>query len=274
MGSSIAGVLDKRGRDIFGWILSILSATAHRGSANTGIAIMGTSVCGKNPGELDKVPISGHIGIGVMWNGVEKKFGNVDDSFHGILDGELYRSGGVRKWHSRKVLQKPSDIDTMIRLLKDGIADQLRGKDSKRLIHQKLRTVDGVFALAILHEDRIFIARDPIGVKPIYVFEDENIIAFSSEKKGLWSIGLEKNIYPLDPGSFAIVDRDGVHIFRRSWRFGAREIKLEESVEGLMSVLKKSVEKRVEKHDSVGLLFSGGLDSTILARLTKDFQKD
>lgn len=273
MGSSITGILDKRGRDVFRRILSMLSATEHRGSANIGIAIMGKSVCETYPRKLDEVHLSGHIGIGVIWNGVEKKFGQANDSFHGILDGELYGSEEAKKCQSKKTSETRSSIETMIHLLRNGISEQLRWKDSERLMHQKLRAVDGVFALAILHENRIFVTRDIMGVKPLYIGEDENVIAFCSEKKGLWSIGLKK-IRPLDPGSFAIIDRDNIHIFRGSWRFRVRETKLEESVSGLGFILRKAVEKRVEKHDPVGLLFSGGLDSTILAKIVKDSGKD
>lgn len=274
MGSSIVGVFDRKGRDVFGRILGMLSATKHRGSENVGIVIKGRSIFATGFGEVDRVYIPGNIGIGVTWDGTEKRFGQVNDSFRGILDGELYGSEEQEKRPSGSVFETRSDIETLVYLLKDGIVEQNTRKDAERLIRKKLRTVDGVYALAILHEDRIFIARDMIGIKPLYIVEDEDVIAFCSEKKGLWSIGLKKKIRPLEPGSFAVANRSGLHIFRRSWMFRTHKIELEESVMGLDLVLRRSVEKRVKNHDSIGLLFSGGLDSTVLAAITRDLGKD
>ena len=273
MGSSIAGIFDRKGRDVFGRILGMLSATRHRGSGNIGIAIMGRSICVQEFGELDRVHMSGNIGIGVVWSGTEKKFGQVNDSFRGILDGGLYEGDEQKERTPSKVFGARSDIETIVYLLREGIAGQNTRKDSERLIRKKLRNLDGVYALAILHENKIFIARDTIGVKPLYISQDEDAIAFCSEKKGLWSIGLKKKICSLEPGSFAIASKDGLRIFRRSWISRTRKIGLEESVKGLGLVLRESVKKRVERHDSIGLLFSGGLDSTVLAIIAKDLGK-
>ena len=263
-----------KGRDVFGRILVALSNTKHRGSGNIGIATMDKSICGKSVEELDKACLSGDIGIGVIWNGGKKRFSRINDSVYGVLDGRLHESERPKKKSLKDKSETRSDTEILIQLLKIGITRQQGLSRYERLISQKLRTVNGVFAFAILHKNRIFIARDMIGIKPLYIGKDEDTIAFCSEKKGLWSIGFKKGIHPLEPGSFSVIDEKGLHVFRKSWTYRIRERKPEKSVEDLELILRKSVRKRVRKCDPVGILFSGGLDSTILAKIAKDFGID
>lgn len=65
----------------------------------------------------------------------------------------------------------------------------------KKWGHQLFEKIDGVFAFAILDrkQQQLFLARDTMGVKPLYFYKNQNFFAFSSELKGLLSYPIEKS---------------------------------------------------------------------------------
>ena len=67
--------------------------------------------------------------------------------------------------------------------------------------------MSGIFSLVIydLHSKNIFVARDALGVKPLYFFKDNNILIFSSEIKS-FSDFVENNV---DHVSYNIIDING-----------------------------------------------------------------
>jgi len=59
-----------------------------------------------------------------------------------------------------------------------------------------LQQFDGMFAFAIwdMQEQKLFAARDRFGEKPFYFFYDGERFAFASEMKGLWELGIQKDV--------------------------------------------------------------------------------
>lgn len=119
---------------------------------------------------------------------------------------------------------------------------------------------------------KITIARDPIGVRPLFYSITENDICFASEAKGI--IGTPK-VFP--PGYYATVKikRDelfGIN-FKQYWSIPNPERYLELEEEMVMKKLKKlllkSVEKRLQTDRPFGCLLSGGLDSSLVVGLIK-----
>lgn len=64
----------------------------------------------------------------------------------------------------------------------------------KKWGHQLFEKIDGAFAFAILdrRQQQLFLARDTMGVKPLYFYRDKNFFAFSSELKGILQFPIQK----------------------------------------------------------------------------------
>ena len=155
-----------------------------------------------------------------------------------------------------------------------------------------LTQLDGDYSFAVYdkkHND-LAILRDQIGVKPLFygIDEEKDLKAFASEKKALWKAGIDdEKIHDLSPGTilynWETVDLED-NLINRIIGADFKEIKnshkeykdylnekesYEVYRELLTDDLYSAVEKRVRNISDVGLIFSGGVDSTILAVLLK-----
>ncbi len=129
----------------------------------------------------------------------------------------------------------------------------------------KIEEFDGVFAFAYYKEGKIYLARDLIGVKPLwYVYNDG--FAFASEKKVLEKLGFI-DIQELNPRQILVYDVENkkLDVSLRDFFSYLPENNAARTEE----LLNKAIEKRVPKK-KFGLLFSGGIDSTFLAKNFKD----
>jgi diphthine-ammonia ligase len=122
---------------------------------------------------------------------------------------------------------------------------------------------------------KIFLDRDIIGLKPIF-YSTKPVFAFASEKKELEEKGFI-DIIELDPRKTLIYDKEKNSVgFRQKEFFGIKpeirdsEEKIKEKVKEL---LVKAVKKRIG-NEKLGILFSGGVDSTTLLQICKDLGKD
>ncbi len=156
--------------------------------------------------------------------------------------------------------------------------------------------LNGQFAFALWDGERLFCARDPMGIKPFYWYQDERRFAFSSEPRALLAL----------PGFQAEVDLDGIRLYLR-YRFipapasalkGVRKLRAAESmiVDGdgrtktsrywsldratleslddvdvarseLREQLTAAVERQMVADVNVGAFLSGGLDSSAIVAL-------
>ena len=156
--------------------------------------------------------------------------------------------------------------------------------------------LDGDYSFAIYDKkhNNLAISRDPIGVKPLFYGMDEenHLKAFTSEKKDLWKAKIsDENIHDLTPGSilynWELIDLDS--LINKLINTDFKEIKsnyneykdyldtkdsYEVYTELFRDDLYSAVEKRVENISNVGLIFSGGVDSTILAVLLKQIAEN
>lgn len=155
-----------------------------------------------------------------------------------------------------------------------------------------LPQLDGDYSFAVYDRKykNLLISRDSIGVKPLFygIDKEKDLNAFASEKKALWKVGIsDENIHDLQPGSilynWEIVDLED-NLINSIINTDFKEIKSNFNEyndyldtkddykvykELLIDDLYSAVEKRVENISNVGLIFSGGVDSTILAVLLK-----
>ncbi len=151
---------------------------------------------------------------------------------------------------------------------------RLCDKDPK-VIPKVLDELDGVYAFAYWRGSEIWIARDIIGVKPLWFSHGKGFF-FASERKVLEEWGC-KAIEELNPRSVLIynIRTNRISIIRREFFASHPNIKgSEEDIrKELGQKLKSAVEKRVPDQKT-GILFSGGVDSVLLARLLQLLGKD
>ena len=128
----------------------------------------------------------------------------------------------------------------------------------------------GTFALLCYRRSRLFAFRDLNGLKPLYYARARNLIAFASERKALWKIGLPKTMRII-PGFLYAAGSGGLSRARLAQvpRLRERPINLASAASQLTSLLMRSIETITKGIDRVAVAFSGGLDSALTAAMTK-----
>jgi asparagine synthase (glutamine-hydrolysing) len=207
-----------------------------------------------------------------------------------IYNGEVYNFPELRNELEKKGYQFTTSSDTEVILA----AFDLYG-------YECLHHFDGMFAIAIWieKEEKLFIARDRFGEKPVYYFNNAEIFAFASEIKSLWKYGIEKtvnekllynflaidytcnpgdptetfyaSVYKLPAASYLVYSkRSGELLIEKYWQIYPEinpSIRPEEAVEHLIYLLSGSVKKRLRSDVPIGTSLSGGLDSSTIVAL-------
>jgi asparagine synthase (glutamine-hydrolysing) len=135
--------------------------------------------------------------------------------------------------------------------LKDYIENHSHNCNPLGVIKEILQNIKGGYACAWKNKGKIYIFRDPVGLKPLYYMEE----AFASEKK---AFGQRKSRILL-PGQ--IVRLPGTVVYRHRICETAAA-----NPQEIVDALRKSAHRQIEKNAAV--LFSGGIDSCILASLS------
>jgi len=172
-----------------------------------------------------------------------------------VCNGEIYNHRQLRQLipNSRR-FRSQSDSEVVLRLFEEA-GDAC------------IRELDGMFAFFVTDGQRFVAARDPFGIKPLYMGEDlEGGLWFASELKAL----AERcpGITAVAPGSYVTESRKVRPWFEPTWagRVGAQE---HVSPDELLGHLERAVSKRLMSDVPLGVLLSGGLDSSVVAALAR-----
>jgi asparagine synthase (glutamine-hydrolysing) len=156
-----------------------------------------------------------------------------------------------------------------------------KNNDLLYAIRKTVAELDGVYALVIKDEEteNIALVRDRMGVRQIYYGENNHFIAFASERKALWKVGIKEPTNRVLPGHAIIIKSDGlIQNFKvaRSPVYSKKIIykTMDSAVNAYEKVLLASMKKRTQDFDRVGIIFSGGIDSVIIAWLAKKMVRD
>ncbi len=136
-------------------------------------------------------------------------------------------------------------------------------------IETAIQELDGDYAFAFVDGEKLHLARDPAGVKPLYYGTGAGF-AFASEKKALYAIGINE-IHTLKPG-YMLTFSAGEITGKRVTGFTAGESIKDENIasKALYEAIERAVEKR--RYTPSALAFSGGLDSSLIAALCPEVE--
>jgi asparagine synthase (glutamine-hydrolysing) len=201
-----------------------------------------------------------------------------------VFNGEIYNYIELRKELKKKghQFQTSSDTEVILHMYAE------YGKDFVNLLN-------GMFAFIIYDKNKneIFIARDHFGIKPLYWYRDENLMAFASEIKALlvhpeikavadtdnlyeyltfqFITGegtMFQNIFKVLPGHFICVDLNSYNFTSvKYWEpnFKIDQFHTEEYfIAELEKILEETVSQQLRSDVPVGTYLSGGIDSSFV----------
>ncbi|MBU4567183.1 MAG: asparagine synthetase B [Desulfarculus sp.] len=182
-----------------------------------------------------------------------------------IHNGEIYNYQKLRTLlYKQHDIKTTSDSEVIVHLLEESY----RG-DLVDAVKQIVGLLDGMYALAVTDGKSVVVARDPIGKKPIYYIHNGPVTYFASEKKALWN-GQDEPVR-LNPGELLCIDDQGPKV-EGGYRLEMPQIDIvdfRQAVEEYKRVLTRSVSKRLTglTESTLGVIFSGGIDSVLVANL-------
>jgi asparagine synthase (glutamine-hydrolysing) len=177
------------------------------------------------------------------------------------VNGEIYNHRELREQLKGEYeFQTGSDCEVILALYR---------KKGVRFIED----LNGIFAFALYDEekDRYLIARDPIGVIPLYTgYDDEGHLLVSSELKGLE--GFATRYEPFPPGNYRYSeDKQPVRWYTRDWMDYGNVENNPVNVQELHDALDDAVRRQLMSDVPYGVLLSGGLDSSITSAVAKKY---
>lgn len=172
-----------------------------------------------------------------------------------VANGEIFNHADLRAILGESAFETRSDSETILHLFRSGKA-------------RWISHLDGMFAFVLATTGRIIAARDPLGIKPLYMARLGDGLAFASELKAFDGLAVA-TVEAIPPGSLF----DSLDGPRRWYRapHGAAEpeegLDVEAVSRELRLVLEDAVQKWMVADVEVGAFLSGGLDSSIIAAL-------
>ena len=177
------------------------------------------------------------------------------------VNGEIYNHQDIRRQYQGKYeFQTGSDCEVILALYRD------------KGIHF-LEELSGIFAFALYDEeqDAFLVARDQIGVIPLYIgFDSDGKVYVASELKALE--GQCERYEPFLPGHYYWSKEPGMkRWYQRDW-FEYDAVKDNPaSSEDIRQALRQAVKKQMMSVVPYGVLLSGGLDSSVISAITENF---
>ncbi|MEX0274140.1 MAG: asparagine synthase B [Flavobacteriaceae bacterium] len=133
--------------------------------------------------------------------------------------------------------------------------------------------LNGIFGFALYdtEKDEYFIARDHMGIIPLYIGWDKNGTFYvASELKALEGICTKIELFP--PGHYLhSAEGEMVRWYKRDWMEYEAVKENETSIQALHDALEAAVKRQLMSDVPYGVLLSGGLDSSVTSALAKNF---
>ena len=179
------------------------------------------------------------------------------------VNGEIYNHQETRRrFAGQYEFQTGSDCEVILALYRE------------KGIHF-LEDLSGIFAFVLYDEERneFLIARDPIGVIPLYIgYDTDGTVYVASELKALE--GQCEHYEPFLPGHYYWSKEPGMkRYYQRDW-FDYDAVKDQPaSVEAIHNALEDAVRRQLMSDVPYGVLLSGGLDSSVISAIAEKYSE-
>lgn len=261
-------------------ITAALKCIAHRGPDDEGVYRQGRAVLGHRRLSIIDTSAAGH-----------QPFTDEGGRYTIVFNGEVFNFQELRARLEREGHTFRSHTDTEVVL-------RLYTVMGEAFLHE----LNGFFALAIhdAETDRLLLARDRFGVKPLLWAEQDGVLHFASELRSLQALGAQgavdhaslhqyftyhyipaphtilQGVHKLEPGELLRVNASGVQ--RARWydlvEAAGRTNMPQDPVQRLRELLDDAVQLRLISDVPIGTFLSGGLDSSIISALAKRHKAD
>lgn len=202
-----------------------------------------------------------------------------------VFNGEIYNSEDLkREYLDFENFKSSTDTEVILKLYK------------KLGIDKMVELLDGMFAFCILDiiANKVYIARDRVGIKPLYLYHENGILAFASEMKAILAAELFRpqidlngffenmmfsfsykntlitGIQWFEPGTYGVAELSDLSKFVvfRYWRpedyVHSEKLSYKASLEKMKKILSDSVKTQMVSDVFVGCQLSGGVDSSLI----------
>lgn len=273
----IAGMLDRRDGADEALVRDLLATIRHRGPDADGVFCKGAAAIGQN-----------RLRVVDLVTG-DPPVTNEDGSVGAVLNGEIYNFRSLRDWLARRGHQLHTSGDTEV------IAHLAEDLEPVEVF----RAMQGMFAVAYWdsRRERLVLARDRLGKKPLYYWTDGARLVFGSEMKAVLGhpsvpARLDESVLPaylaygyvptprtffdgvrsLPPGHVMTIDRDTAPVIERYWQptrtTEAGGGSLADAAALVRVELERAVVDRLVADVPLGAFLSGGIDSSAVVAIT------
>ncbi len=237
----------------------------------------------------------GHVRLSIIdiKNGTQPMKKTINNNSYTIVyNGELYNTNLLRNILITRGYDFTTECDTEVLLL---LYVEFKEK--------MLRFINGIFAFAIYdeNENSIFVAKDRLGIKPLFYTVSNDKFIFSSEIKGilaskfisptmgkeelleLFSLGPAhspgktyfKNIFELKAGHYALYKNNTLTI-NKYWDLEEKKMFDDDSeiIDNVKFLVSDSTKKQLVSDVGMSSMLSGGLDSSIVTKIASDNIKE
>ena len=186
---------------------------------------------------------------------------SADQSLVLAANGEIYNHRELRKqFEGSYTFQTESDCEVLLALYQ---------KKGKAFVDD----LNGIFAFALydIQKDQYFIARDHMGIIPLYMgWDADGTFYVASELKALEGVCTKIELFP--PGHYLESGAEKpVRWYQRDWTSYDSVKENTTSIDDLHNALSDAVQRQLMSDVPYGVLLSGGLDSSITSALAKKF---
>lgn len=281
----IAGILSKKGENVVPLIGPMLSCLKNRGPDGAGIAvndyiIQSDTLANLNYRQFSANSVLGHLRLAIVGGTCgHQPFRSCNDRLTIEHNGEIYNYKKIRRKllkHHKFISQTDSEV--IVHLLEEHFNEN---NDLVYAIKKTVAELDGVYSLVIKDEETgtVALVRDKMGVRQLYYGENDRLVAFASERKALWKVGIEEPTRRVLPGQAIIIAASGLSkeyivanppIQPTKIRYKT----MNSAIRAYEKILLAAMKKRTQDFDRIGIIFSGGIDSVIIAWLAKKMVRE
>jgi len=249
---AIAAAVNKKGENAVPTVVAMLKDLTHRGNDAHGVATPNSTTTAKSIEEMTIKNISSSVALGHNLSRIlprDQPQPVQGDGFTLVFEGRLFPAPSL-----------PEVDDTVEKL----------GSNPQRNASQVLEKLEGSYSFAVAVSNKIIVGRDMFGINPLYYGENDATCAVASERKALWTLRI-KNAKSFPPGNVAVVNVQGFSFkpIKTMVQPPQEDVNMETAAKHLQDLLLESTRERVSDLDKVGVAFSGGLDSSVIAILAK-----